>query len=200
MVWVRRDLKDHLVPTPWQGHIPPSSGCPGPIHGLGHLHGWAATALGSSAGASLPSGERISSQHLIKTHHFQFETVTPCSITTHPDIDPPHLSCGTPLGTGKPQWGFPRAFSSLNSTLSALICSRGSPALWASSCPPMEPTPAPSVIEKALEPLLFNREWKRQQLWICFNVYQCSCKQERWRSAQGKYRMKNFQFSNGICL
>jgi len=64
MVWVGRALTAPN-PPPALGWLPPSSGCPGPIHDLGHLQGWAPTALGSSAGASLLSGSRISPSHLI---------------------------------------------------------------------------------------------------------------------------------------
>lgn len=40
----------------WAG-CPPSSGCPGPIHGIAHLQGWGSTALGSSVRVLLLSDE-----------------------------------------------------------------------------------------------------------------------------------------------
>lgn len=40
----------------WEGpQTPHSSVCSEPIHGFGHLQGWAPAAPGSTAGASLPS-------------------------------------------------------------------------------------------------------------------------------------------------
>lgn len=46
------------------GWLPPSSGCPRLLCGLKHLHGWMPTALGSTAGLSLPFRERFSSWSL----------------------------------------------------------------------------------------------------------------------------------------
>ena len=43
MVWVGRDLKDHLVPTPCHGqrHLPLDQGAQSPIQpGLEHCQGW----------------------------------------------------------------------------------------------------------------------------------------------------------------
>jgi len=48
--WVGRD-----VTAPAVGWLLPGSGCPEPIHGLGHLQEWGTTAQGSSARASAPS-------------------------------------------------------------------------------------------------------------------------------------------------
>uniref|UniRef100_A0A8C3PZG4 lysophospholipase n=1 Tax=Chrysolophus pictus TaxID=9089 RepID=A0A8C3PZG4_CHRPC len=56
MAW--RDLTAP-IPTPAMGWLPPSSGCPGPIHGLEHLQGWAPTALGSSAGTEVVSDMKL---------------------------------------------------------------------------------------------------------------------------------------------
>jgi len=41
-VWVGRDLKDHVVPSPlpWAGTAPPAQGAPSPVqHGLEHCQG-----------------------------------------------------------------------------------------------------------------------------------------------------------------
>lgn len=44
--WVGRDIKTTpFQPLLWAGSLP-SSGCPGPIHGRGHLQGWGTRSSG----------------------------------------------------------------------------------------------------------------------------------------------------------
>ena len=57
--WVGKDKTPIQIQLlPWAGTAP-SSGCPGPIHSLGHIQGWVPTAQGSSARASPMSEYRI---------------------------------------------------------------------------------------------------------------------------------------------
>lgn len=64
MAWVRKDLKDHLVPKalPWEGTSPTRSVAQSPIPpSLGHLQGWGnhTSLLGSTAMASPPPGKEF---------------------------------------------------------------------------------------------------------------------------------------------
>jgi len=55
MVWGGRDLKDPLS-HPSKGWCPSNSGCPEPLHGLGHLQGRGTHSSRQQCSASLPSG------------------------------------------------------------------------------------------------------------------------------------------------
>ena len=100
MVWIGRDLKDHLFPTPlpWAGTPSTRPGCSKPIQpGLEHCQGWG---IHNLSGQPVPvphhpHGEEFLHNVQSKPTLCQLKTITPHPITTFPDKE---SLCILPVG------------------------------------------------------------------------------------------------------